>query len=131
MFFLNILKSKAHDKSIQARKKLFWLVIVKSYLCNVLCKFLIKFESMWRHEMKEQLYLTVLYSVVGLSEAATGGFLYKKLFLKSHNIHRKHPCWSSQRMCFPVTIAKFLRLLRKTLGMAPFLQFEWFTVTWS
>ena len=45
MFFQNILKSKALDKSIQARKKLFCNVIVKNYLCDGLCKVLIKFES--------------------------------------------------------------------------------------
>ena len=41
----DILKSKARDKSVQARKKLFCHVIVKNCLCYVLCKFLIKFES--------------------------------------------------------------------------------------
>ena len=49
-----ILKSKARDKSIQARKKLQCHGKVKNHLCNVLCKFLIKFESMWRGEIKEQ-----------------------------------------------------------------------------
>ena len=38
------MKSKAHDQLIQARKKLFCRVIVKNYLCNVLCKFLIQME---------------------------------------------------------------------------------------
>ena len=45
MLFQNILKSKAHNHSIQARKKLFRHVIVKNYLCNVLCKSLIKMEE--------------------------------------------------------------------------------------
>ena len=35
MFLQNILKSKACDQSIQARKKLFCHMIVKNYLCNV------------------------------------------------------------------------------------------------
>ena len=35
MFFQKILKSKACDQSIQARKKLFCHMIVKNYLCNV------------------------------------------------------------------------------------------------
>ena len=54
VFPKNILKSKARDQSIQARKKLFCHVIVKNYLCNVLCKFFIKIESTWRREIKEQ-----------------------------------------------------------------------------
>ena len=41
----HILKSKARDKLIQARKKLFCHVIVKNYLCYVLRKILIKFAS--------------------------------------------------------------------------------------
>ena len=62
VFPKHILKSKAHDKSIQVRKKLFCHVIVKNYLCNVLCKFLIKIESTWRREIKEQApQLTLLY----------------------------------------------------------------------
>ena len=54
VFPKNILKSKARDQSIQARKKLFCHVIVKNYLCNVLCKFFIKIESTWRREIKKQ-----------------------------------------------------------------------------
>ena len=46
VFPKHILKSKAHDQSIQARKNLFCRVIVKNYLCNVLCKFLIKMEAL-------------------------------------------------------------------------------------
>ena len=41
VFPKHILESKARDQSIQASKKLFFYVMVKSYLCNVLCKFLI------------------------------------------------------------------------------------------
>ena len=36
MFFQNILKSKAHDKLTQARKKMICHVILKNYLNNVL-----------------------------------------------------------------------------------------------
>ena len=63
MFFQNILKSKPCDQSIQARKKLFYHMIVKNYLCsNVSWKFLINIESTWRHEIKEQApQLTLLY----------------------------------------------------------------------
>ena len=62
VFPKHILKSKAHDQSIQARKKLFCYAILKNYLCNVLCKFLIKIESTWRCKIKEQTpQVTLLY----------------------------------------------------------------------
>ena len=35
MLLQNIVKSKAYDQSIQARKKLFGHMIVKNYLCNM------------------------------------------------------------------------------------------------
>ena len=44
-FANHILKLKARDQSKRARKKLFCHVAIKNYLCNVLCKFLIKVES--------------------------------------------------------------------------------------
>ena len=34
--------------------KVFWLVILRSYLCNILCKFFIKIESTRRREIKEK-----------------------------------------------------------------------------
>ena len=62
VFPKHILKSKARDQPIQARKKLFCHVILKNYLCNVLCRFLIKIESTWRREIKEQApQVTLLY----------------------------------------------------------------------
>ena len=62
VFLTHILKSKARDQSFQASKKLFCHVIVKNYLRNVSCKFLIKVESMWRREIKEQTpQLTLLH----------------------------------------------------------------------
>ena len=75
VFPKHILKSKARDQSIEASKKLFYTVIVKNYLCNVSWRFLIKIESTWRCEIKEQaLYCSWLYcTVVGLFEAATEG----------------------------------------------------------
>ena len=45
VFSKHILKSKARDQSIQAKKKLFCHVIVRNYLCNVSWKFLIKIEN--------------------------------------------------------------------------------------
>ena len=62
VFPKHILKLKARDQSIQARKKLFCHVIVKNYLCNVSWKFLIKIESTWRRKIKEQApQLSLLY----------------------------------------------------------------------
>ena len=55
VFLKHILKPKPLDQSIQARKKLFCHVIVKNYLCNFSCEFLIKIETTWRHKVKEQL----------------------------------------------------------------------------
>ena len=49
-----ILKSKARNQSIQARKKLLCQVEVKNYLHSVLRRFLIKTKSTWRREIKEQ-----------------------------------------------------------------------------
>ena len=62
VFPKHILKSKARDQSNQARKKLICHVIVKNYLSKVSRKFLIKIESTWRREIKEQApQLTLLY----------------------------------------------------------------------
>ena len=62
VFPIHILKSKARNQSIQARNKWFYHVIVDNYLCNVSWKFLIKIESTWRREIKEQApQLTLLY----------------------------------------------------------------------
>ena len=75
VFSKHILKSKALDKSIQARKKLFCHMIVKKYLSNVLRKFLIKFESTWRRKINSKHPSWLYCTVVGLSETATRGFL--------------------------------------------------------
>ena len=62
VFPKHILKSKARDQSNQGKKKSICHAIVKNYLCNVSRKFLIKIDSMWRHEIKEQApRLTLLY----------------------------------------------------------------------
>ena len=41
----HVMKLKAHNKSKMQAKKVFWHVILHSYLCNVLCKLFIKIES--------------------------------------------------------------------------------------
>ena len=63
VFPKHTLKSKTGDQSQLARQKSFCHVIIKNYLCNVLCKIYINIESTWRREIKEQtLLLTLLYS---------------------------------------------------------------------
>ena len=94
IFPKHIMKSKARDQSIQVTNKLFCLVIVNKYLCNVLWKFLVKIESTWRREIKEQApQLTLLYR----GRTAKSSHLWcciRKLFLKFCSIHMKHLCWS-------------------------------------
>ena len=94
MFFQNTLKSKACDKSIQVRTKLCCHVIVKNYLCNVLCKFLINFESLWRYEIKELIPKMTLLYYGRTVRSSHRMFSIKKLFLKFRNIQKKHLCLS-------------------------------------
>ena len=78
----HILKSRACDQSIEASTKLFFQVIVENYLCKVLCKFLIKIESTWRREIKEQTpQLTLLYCGGTVRNSHRRCFI-KKLLLK-------------------------------------------------
>ena len=125
MFLQNILKSKARDQSIQAMKKLFCHVIVKNYLCNVSWKFLIKIESTWRREIKEQtLRLTLLYCGRTIRSSHRRCFI-RKLFLKTLQYWQETPVLESifkkvadlstcnfikkrtQHRCFPVNIVSF------------------------
>ena len=86
VFFPNILKLKADDQWIQARKKLFCHTIVNNYVYNEsLWKFLIKIESTWRREIKEQAPQLTWQLPPELS--------YKK-FQNFCNIHRNHLWWS-------------------------------------
>ena len=83
LFPKHILKSKARDQSIQARKKLFCHMTVKNYLCNVSCKFLINIESTWRREIKEQApQSTLLYRGRTVRSSHRRSFI-RKLFLKT------------------------------------------------
>ena len=94
VFPKHILKSKARDQSIQAKKKLFCHVIVRNYLCNLSWKFLIKIESTWRREIKEQApQLILLYRGRTVRSSLRSCFL-RKLFLKLCNNDRKYLCWS-------------------------------------
>ena len=98
---------------------MFCHLIVKNYLCNVLCKSLIKIESMWRREIKEQApQLTLLYcgrtvrsshlSILQYpQEKPVLESLFKKVAgLKARNFIKKR----HQHRCFPVNIAEFLRV---------------------
>ena len=71
IFPKHILKLKAQDQSIQPRKKLFCSMIVKNYLCNVLCKFLIKMEARGGVKSKKRHPSYFNCIAVGLLEAAT------------------------------------------------------------
>ena len=82
IFPKNILKSKARDQSFQARKKLFCHVIVKKYLCKVSCKFLIKIERTWRHEIKKQTPLLILLHRCRTVRSSHRRCSIRKLFLK-------------------------------------------------
>ena len=78
VFPKHILKFKASDQSKQVRKKLFCHMIINNYLYNVLCKFLIKGESTWRHEIKAKtLLLTLLYC--GRTVSMVHCFIYLKV----------------------------------------------------
>ena len=85
VFPKHILKSKACHQSIQARKKLFCHMILKNYLSNVLCKFLIKIESMWCKIKEQTPQLTLLYcgrTVRGSHQSCS----IKKYFLENFAI---------------------------------------------
>ena len=81
VFPKHIQKLKARDQSIQARKKLFCHMIIKNYLCNFSRKFLIKSESTWMREIKEQVQLTLLY-LGRTTRSSYRRCCIRKLFLK-------------------------------------------------
>ena len=82
-------------------------MIKKNYLCNVLCKFLIKIKSMWRQEIKEQVPQLTLKIQQYPKETPVLESLFKKVAgLKARNFIKKRP----QLRCFPVNILKFSRL---------------------
>ena len=118
MFFQN--KLWQGNQSIHARKKLFCHVIVKNYLCKVLCKSLHKIESTWRREIKEQPHqLTFLYCGETIRSSHRRRSI-KKLFLKIlqypletpvlESLLKKFQAWRPQNKCFPANIARILRL---------------------
>ena len=95
VFPKHILKSKVRDQWIQARKKGFCHVTVKNYLCNVSCKFLIKTESTWRCEIKEQTpQLTLLYYDRTV-RSSHQRFSIRKLSLKTLQYSQESPVLES------------------------------------
>ena len=128
VFPKHILKSKTRGQSIQANKKLFYHMVVKNYLSNVSIRFLIKIESTWRREIKEQApQLTLLYRGRTVRSSHRRCCI-RKLFLKILQYPQETPVLESifkkvadlqtcnfikkrpQHRCFPVNIAKFLIL---------------------
>ena len=85
VFPKHILKSKARDLSIQARKSCH--VIVKNYLCNVSWKFWSKSKTCGGTKSKNRHPRWLYCTVVGQSEVATG--------VKFCNTRRKTPVFKS------------------------------------
>ena len=112
VFLKHILKLKAYDQTIQARKKLFCCMIVKNYSCNVLCKFLIKMKPRGEAKSNNRHPSWLYCAVVGLLEAVNE----ESCSYKFHNIQRKKPVLRSLFnkvegfQAFSVDIMKFLRL---------------------
>ena len=77
VFPKHIVKSKARDLSIQARKKLSCHVIVKNYLCNVSWKFWSKSKTCGGAKSKNRHPRWLYSTVVRQSEAATGGVVHE------------------------------------------------------
>ena len=75
VFPKHILKSKARDLSIQARKSCH--VIVKNYLCNVSWKFWSKSKTCGGAKSKNRHPRWLYCTVVRQSEAATGGVVHE------------------------------------------------------
>ena len=104
VFPKHILKLEACDQLIQARKKLFCCMMVKNYLRNILFKFLINTEGMWRCEINEKTsQLTLLYCGTTVRSCHLRCSI-KKLFSKKFTVFRgKHLCWG----LFLITLQAF------------------------
>ena len=92
VFPKHILKSKARDQSIQARKKLLCHGIVKQYLRNVSCKFLIKIQSTWRRKIKEQTSQVTLRCCNGTVRSKRRRCSIKKAVRKNFVISTRNTC---------------------------------------
>ena len=104
VFPKHILKSKVRDQSIQARKKLFCHVMVKDYLCNVLCKVFIKIErTRMRKTMKHPRWHYC--TMIGLSEAATKAVL-KAFVISSQETLVLESLFKKLHVCKPAILLK-------------------------
>ena len=77
-----------------ARKKLFCIVIVKNYLCNISHEFFYQTRKQveaWNQRTNNTADFTYCGTTVRSSHRRCS---IKKMFLKFHNIHRKHLYWS-------------------------------------
>ena len=143
MFFQKILKSKACDQSIQARKKLFCHMIVKNYLCNVkVFDQNRKYVEAQNQRTGNPVAFTVLWQD---NQTQPPELLYERAILKNFAISTGSTCIGiycrpsdqqkrPQHRCFPVNIARFLilpYLIRKTCKYGCFLICQWFSLTWT
>ena len=87
IFPKHTLKPKAHDQSVQARKKLFCIMIVNNYLCNVFLSFWSRWRAHRGGKSKNRHPSWLDCTVVGLSEV--GGVLWKNCSNKFRNNHKK------------------------------------------
>ena len=140
MFFQN--KLWQGNQSIHARKKLFCHVIVKNYLCKVLCKSLHKIESTWRREIKEQPHqLTFLYCGETIRSSHRRCSI-KKLFLKIlqypletpvlESLFKKVSGLKAPKQVFSCEYCENFKTayLEKHLRMTAFYLLQWLTATW-
>ena len=112
---------------------MFCHVIVKNYLCNVSCKFLINIESTWRSEIKEQApQSTYKKAILKNFAISTGSNLCWSLFLKKLPTFRpatllKRDPNTGVSLCFPVflmIILTFMNIWFETSASGGFLIFS-------
>ena len=109
-FWKHILKSEAHDQSIQASKKWFYHIIIKNYLCNVSWRFLIKIESTWRYKMLEQ----APPPIWSKSKACEGVKSYNRHPHLTLLYHGRTVRSSHRRCCIRKPFLKILQYLQET-----------------
>ena len=95
MFFQNIFRNQKHViNQFKQGQKLFCPVIVNNYLCNFLCKFMIKVKSTWRCKIKDQtLQMTLLYCGRTVRSSHQRCSIKKVVFLNFAIFTGKHQCW--------------------------------------
>ena len=130
IFPKDIQKSKASDKSIQARKKLF-CHLVNNYLWNVLCKFLIKIESTYWCKIKEQDTRTDLLYRGWTVRSRHWRCFIKKAVLKNFAISTGNTFGgvSFLKSCRPKGVQLYEKDIPKLRQMAVFWLFQWSTIT--